>query len=209
MATILATGGAGTIAAMLVFLGAAALAFGAVFLAEFGDKSQLLILAWATRYPAGPVIIGLVAAAAVIQGVSVLVGAALGAVLPGQLVAVVAGIAFWTWRGDHDEEEEGEAATRGRRLAGIGLVAAVATTFIVGELGDKTMLVTFGLAAGQGALPTWIGSTLGEVAANLVAVVVGRQVGTRLSPRAVRLGSATLFAIGGIAVLAGALLGEA
>ena len=53
---------------MLVFLGAAALAFGAVFLAEFGDKSQLLILAWATRYPAVPVIVGLVIAAAFIQG---------------------------------------------------------------------------------------------------------------------------------------------
>ncbi len=198
---------------MLAFLGAAALAFGAIFVAEFGDKSQLLILAFATRYAARPVVLGLVLAAAFIQGVSVAVGAAAGAVLPTTAVAVVSGIAFlavavWTLRGDDDDEEE-EAATSAavKRLAGIGLVLTVAGTFVLSELGDKTMLATFALAATQGALPTWIGSTLGEVAANLVAVVVGRQVGHRLSARMVRIGSAVLFAVAGVAVLAGVLLG--
>ncbi len=200
---------------MIPFLAAAALAAGAVFVAEFGDKSQILILAFATRYPAGPVILGLVVAAAFIQGLSVLVGAAIGAVLPGQLVAVIAGLSFlavaaWTLRGDDDDQpEDAVAGTRGRRMVGLGLAATVAATFVIGELGDKTMLVTFGLAASQGALATWIGSTIGEVAANLVAVVVGRQVGARLSPRAVRLGSAALFALGGVVVLVGAALGGA
>ena len=64
---------------MLPFLAAVALAFGAIFIAEFGDKSQLLILAFASRYAARPVVLGLVLAAAAIQGVSVAVGAAAGA----------------------------------------------------------------------------------------------------------------------------------
>ena len=197
---------------MLPFLGAAALAFGALFVAEFGAKSQLLILAFATRYPARPVVLGLVLAAAFIQGISVAVGAVVGAALPQTLVAVVSGIAFlavaaWTLRGDDDEDDEHAArgaGASGRRLAGAGLVLTVAGTFVVGELGDKTMLATFALAASQGALPTWIGSTAGEIAANLVAVVVGRQVGHRLSPRVVRIGSAALFAIAGVVVLIGA-----
>ena len=199
---------------MLSFLGAAALAMGAIFVAEFGDKSQLLILAFATRYAWRPVVLGLVLAAAAIQGVSVLVGAAAGAVLPQTALALVSGVAFlavaaWTLRGDHHHEDEDheEVPSRNRRLAGLALVLTVAGTFVVGELGDKTMLATFALAATQGALPTWIGSTLGEIAANLVAVVVGRQVGERLSPRVVRLGSAALFAVAGVVVLAGALLG--
>ena len=196
---------------MIPFLAAVAIAAGAVFIAEFGDKSQLLILAFATRYRAGPVIAGLIVAVAFIQGISVLVGATIGALLPGQLVAIIAGLAFlavaaWTLRGDDGGAPEAAPSTKGR-LAGMGLAATVAATFVVGELGDKTMLVTFGLAAGQGALATWIGSTIGEVAANLVAVVVGRQVGARLSPRTVRLGSAALFALGGVAVLVGAALG--
>ena len=196
---------------MLSFLGAAALAFGAIFVAEFGDKSQLLILAFATRYAARPLIVGLVLAAALIQGLSVAVGAAAGAVLPTEAVAVVSGLAFlavaaWTLRDGEDEEGELDAPA-GNRLAGAGLVMTVAGTFVLAELGDKTMLATFALAATQGPLPTWIGSTGGEVAANLVAVWVGRQVGDRLSPTTVRVGSAALFALAGIAVLAGVMLG--
>ena len=43
-------------------------------------------------------------------------------------------------------------------------------------------------------------------AANLVAVAVGRQLGTRLSPRVIRIGSAVLFAFAGLLVLASALM---
>ena len=195
---------------MLPFLGAAALAFGAIFLAEFGDKSQLLVLAFATRYPWRPVVAGVVIAAAIIQGASVIVGAAVGAVLPEMVVAVVSGLAFlavaaWTLLGDDDDDEEGRPSLR--PLAGTALVLTVAGTFIAAELGDKTMLATFALAANQGPIPTWIGSTLGEVAANLVAVAVGRQLGHRLSPRLVRIGSAVVFALAGVAVLVGAFAG--
>ncbi len=87
-------------------------------------------------------------------------------------------------------------------------VMAASVAFFLAELGDKTMLATFALAATQGALPTWVGSAAGEVAANLVAVVVGRQVGHRLSQRAIRIGSAVLFALAGVIVLVGALAGS-
>jgi putative Ca2+/H+ antiporter (TMEM165/GDT1 family) len=195
---------------MLTFLGAAALAFGAIFVAEFGDKSQLLILAFATRYPWRPVVLGLVLAAALIQGVSVAIGAAAGAALPETAVGIVAGLAFlavaaWTLRGEDDEDEDEAGAARRAGLRGLALIGTVAATFIVGELGDKTMLATFALAASQGPIPTWVGSTAGEVAANVVAVVVGRQVGHRLSPRSVRIGSAALFAVAGVLVLLNAL----
>lgn len=197
---------------MLPFLGAVAIAAGAIFVAEFGDKSQLLILAFATRYPWRPIVLGLVLAAAVIQGISVIIGAAVGAILPAELVAIVSGLAFvvvaaWTLLGGDDDDAEADAARSPMPRAGIGLVATVAGTFVLAELGDKTMLATFALAASQGAVATWIGSVIGEVAANLVAVVVGRQLGTRLSPRAVRIGSAVLFAIAGVLILAAPLLG--
>lgn len=198
-----------------MFLGAVAVALGATFIAEFGDKSQLLILAFATRHDTRPVVAGLVLAAAVITAISVVVGAAVGAALPQTAVGVVAGLAFlavaaWTLLGSDDDEEEADEATEGASAtprSGVGLALAVAGAFLLGELGDKTMLATFALAASQGPIPTWIGATLGMIAANLVAVVVGRQVGQRLSPRVVRIGSGALFALAGLAVLLGALLG--
>ncbi len=195
---------------MLPFLGAAALALGAIFIAEFGDKSQLLVLAFATRHAALPVIAGIVVAAALVQGLSVAVGAALGAALPETLITVVAGVAFlsvaaWTlWARDDEEEPDVSAPAPGHRSA-IALAAVVAGTFIVGELGDKTMLATFALAARQDPIATWVGATTGMVAANLVAVAVGRQLGARLSPTVIRIGSAGLFAIAGVVVLVSAL----
>jgi putative Ca2+/H+ antiporter (TMEM165/GDT1 family) len=195
---------------MLPFLGAAAVAAGAIFVAEFGDKSQLLVLAFATRHAALPVIAGIVIAAAVVQGLSVAIGAALGAVLPETLIGVIAGGAFlavaaWTLRGDDDEAEESEAPNATQRRSGMALAGVVAATFVVGELGDKTMLATFALAARQDPVATWVGATAGMVAANLVAVVVGRQIGARISPRSVRIGSAVLFAAAGVLVIVTAL----
>jgi Ca2+/H+ antiporter, TMEM165/GDT1 family len=102
------------------FIAATVLAFGVVFVAEFGDKSQLLVLAFATRYPWRPVVAGVVLAAAVIQGVSVAVGAAVGAVLSETLIALVAGGAFlavaaWNLLGYDEESEDSERAGGVRR----------------------------------------------------------------------------------------------
>ena len=186
-----------------------AIAFGAVFVAEFGDKSQLIILAFATRYAWRPVVAGVVIAAALIQGISVAIGALVGAALPETAVGIVAGLAFlgvaaWTLRSEPDDDEGVLDASR--RMTGPAVVAVVAGAFIAAELGDKTMIATFALAASQGPLPTWVGSTLGEVAANLVAVAVGHRVGTRLPARTVRIGSAVLFALAGVLLLASAVL---
>ena len=52
------------------------LSFGVVFVAELGDKSQLMTLAFAARYPTLPVVLGITTASAAVMGVSVLVGAA-------------------------------------------------------------------------------------------------------------------------------------
>jgi putative Ca2+/H+ antiporter (TMEM165/GDT1 family) len=184
----------------------------AVFVAEFGDKSQLLILAFATRFPALPVIAGLVLATALLQALSVAVGAAVGAVLPTQLVAVVAGLAFigvglWTLRGEDDDDDDGAGVAEVGRRTALAVVATVASTIALGELGDKTMLVTFGLATTQGPVPTWLGATLGMVGASLIAVAVGRQLGARLDPARIRLVSGGLFIVGGVVVLVGAILG--
>jgi putative Ca2+/H+ antiporter (TMEM165/GDT1 family) len=193
-------------------LAAIAVSAVAVFVAEFGDKSQLLILAFATRFPALPVIAGLVLATALLQALSVAVGAAVGAVLPTQLVAVVAGLAFigvglWTLRGEDDDDDDGAGVAEVGRRTALAVVATVASTIALGELGDKTMLVTFGLATTQGPVPTWFGATLGMVGASLIAVAVGRQVGARLDPARIRLVSGGLFIVGGVVVLVGAILG--
>lgn len=93
------------------------LSFGVIFVAELGDKSQLMAMAFAARYKALPVLIGISIATAVTHAMSVALGAVVGSRLPTDAIAIIAGIAFlifaaWTLRGDALTEEEAEAAQR-------------------------------------------------------------------------------------------------
>jgi Ca2+/H+ antiporter, TMEM165/GDT1 family len=183
------------------------LSFGVVFVAELGDKSQLMTLAFAARYRLVPVLVGIAAAAAVIMALSVIVGAALGDVLPTDAMTVLAGLAFlafgaWTLR-EADDDEEAVAAPRRSGSA----VLTVGGAFVLAELGDKTMLATLTLAGTHSPWGTWAGAVVGMVAANLLAVAGGRALGSRLSGHTVRLAAAALFAVFGVVLLVDGLTG--
>ena len=82
--------------------------------------------------------------------------------------------------------------------AGKRAIIAVGTAFFLAELGDKTMLATITLATDHGWFGTWIGSTLGMVAADALAIVVGRALGKRLPENTIRIGAAVLFFVFGV-----------
>jgi putative Ca2+/H+ antiporter (TMEM165/GDT1 family) len=179
------------------------LSFGVIFVAELGDKSQLMALAFAARYKALPVLIGITLATAVVHAVSVGIGSVLGASIPTHTISIVAGVAFlgfaaWTLRGDSLDDDEAAKADRSTRSA----ILAASVAFFLAELGDKTMLATITLATTEGAVGTWAGSTLGMVAADAMAIVVGKQLGSRLPERAVKIGATALFVIFGVLLIA-------
>jgi putative Ca2+/H+ antiporter (TMEM165/GDT1 family) len=82
---------------------------------------------------------------------------------------------------------------------------AVGTAFFLAELGDKTMLATITLATREEPIGTWLGSTAGMVAADAIAIAIGKFLGTRLPERLVRYGAAAAFALFGAIVIVGAL----
>ncbi len=142
--------------------------FAVIFVAEMGDKSQLMALTFATRYRAVPILIGITIATASVHAVSVLVGALLAVSLPTHLLNVVAGVAFlgfaaWTWRGDTLSEDE---AAKVERQSNRSAIAAASGAFFLAELGDKTMLATITLASTDNPWWVWLGSTVGMVAAD-------------------------------------------
>jgi len=183
------------------------LSFGVIFVAELGDKSQLMALAFATRYRAWPVIAAITTATTIVHLGSVALGAGFSELLPGRWVNLVAALAFfafaaWTLRGDALSEEDRRRARQNARSAFL----TVGVAFFLAELGDKTMLATITLATQHGWIGVWVGSTLGMVAADALAIVIGRQLGTRLPERAVRYGAAALFAVFGGWLLVDALI---
>ncbi|KAB1915983.1 MULTISPECIES: TMEM165/GDT1 family protein [unclassified Micromonospora] len=181
------------------FLVALVVSFGVIFVAELGDKSQLMALTFATRFRPLPVLIGITVATAVVHLASVAIGYGLHAALPTEWISLVAGLAFlgfgaWTLRGDKLTEEEKRKAEKSSRHA----IVAVGVAFFLAELGDKTMLATITLATKYGWFGTWLGSTLGMVAADALAILVGRLLGRHLPEKAIRYGAAVLFAISGL-----------
>ncbi len=149
-------------------------AFGLVFLAELGDKSQIVCMTLAARYGARPVVAGAVLAFALLNAVGVLVGAAVGAYVPTSVVdlvviALFAGFGLKALWSAGEEDDEDVDATDNRRPFAL----AFTMTFF-SELGDKTQIAVAGLAATQGALGTWLGATLALTATSVLGVVAGR-----------------------------------
>ena len=181
------------------------LSFAVIFVAELGDKSQLMALAFATRYRPIDVLVGISIATLLVHLGSVLLGAVVATALPTRAISIVAGLAFfvfaaWTLRGDTLDDEE---AAKASRTTG-SIIVAVGTAFFLAELGDKTMLATITLATREEPVGTWLGSTAGMVAADAIAIAVGRLLGSRLPERAIRFGAAAAFAIfGAILILEG------
>jgi putative Ca2+/H+ antiporter (TMEM165/GDT1 family) len=174
-----------------------ALAF--VTIAEMGDKTQLVSLAFATRFKPTLVILGVFIATLAVHLFSVAIGEVLGVALPTFWIAIAAGLAFigfgvWTIRGD--ELEDGE---QGGRFAKYGPLLTVAATFFIAELGDKTMLTTITIASQEMSfIPVWLGSTLGMVIADGLAILIGVAFGRRLPERIIKLGAAAIFIIFGL-----------
>ena len=179
------------------------LSFGVIFLAELGDKSQLMAMAFATRYRALTVLVAVTLATLLVHAGSVLLGSAFALALPTAAIQVVAGLAFlvfaaWTLRGDKLGDDDEDRATRTGRWA----VLTIGTAFFLAELGDKTMLATITLATTEAPLAVWLGSTAGMVAADALAIGLGAILGTRLPERAIRIFAAATFVVFGALLIA-------
>ena len=146
------------------------------FIAEMGDKTQLMLIALTSKYKLRDIILGTAAAILVLNGLAVLAGGLVSEFIPEWLIKTVAALAFLyfaaaTITGDDDEDEEEGSKTK-IQFAPL----AVFCTFFVAELGDKTQLtaITFGANEGMGAaFVVWIGCSLGLFTADILGMLVG------------------------------------
>ena len=167
-----------------------------IFIAELGDKTQLVALTLATCYNTGVVLWGIFWATLAVHVFSAGIGWFIGGRLPVEWIKFVAGLAFiafgfWTLRGDHLDDEEESCKT------GIHPFWLVFTTFFMAELGDKTMLSTVTLASTKPFLPVWLGSTVGMVISDGLAIIVGKMLHAKLPEKAVKIGASLIFFVFG------------
>lgn len=161
---------------MLQWLWAAVTTFGVIFLAELGDKSQLVCMTLAARHRRWPVLIGAVAAFVVLNSLAVIFGVGLAHWIPERLLAglvallfAVFGVIALTAREDGEDAPE-------RAWSHHGIIAATFSMIFLAEMGDKTQLAVAGLAATLPALAVWTGATLALALTSALGVWVGSRL---------------------------------
>ncbi|TLF78522.1 TMEM165/GDT1 family protein [Nocardia cyriacigeorgica] len=183
------------------------LSIGIVFLAELGDKSQLMALTFALRYRWWVVLGGIATATAAVHVISVAVGHFLGSALPTTAIALVAALTFlavgvWTLR-EHLDPADEEETPKVSRFTTAAPFLVVLSAFLLAELGDRTMFATAALATDYDWAGVWLGSTIGMVAADALAIAAGILVGKHLPEHAIGIGSGLLFLFFGSLTLTG------
>jgi putative Ca2+/H+ antiporter (TMEM165/GDT1 family) len=177
-----------------------------VVLAEMGDKTQLLAMAFACRYPAKTVLAGVLVATLVNHLLAVVVGSWLTNIVPLDTIQIAASASFiffglWTLRGDRLEGED--------KKYKFNPFWTVAIAFFFAEMGDKTQLATVALAAKyQSIIPIWLGTTAAMLVADAFGIVVGVVLGKKIPERFVKWFAAVIFIFFGIVGLYDSLPGR-
>ncbi|HWR42234.1 TMEM165/GDT1 family protein [Sporomusa sp.] len=167
-----------------------------VILAEMGDKTQLLAMAFATRYCWRTVMWGVFAATILNHLFAVVVGSYLTHFIPMNYIQVAAAVSFiifglWTIRGDELNGED--------RACKRSPFWTVAIAFFIAEMGDKTQLATVALAAQFNTIiPVWLGTTTGMMVADGIGIIIGIVLGKRIPERAVKWFAAIIFILFGL-----------
>ncbi|MDW7671466.1 MAG: TMEM165/GDT1 family protein [Bacillota bacterium] len=176
-------------------------AFLLIFVAEMGDKTQILAMAFATQYPVKKVLAGIFAGVLLNHGLAVVLGSLLSTLIPLNSIQIIAGFAFvgfalWTLK------PEADAADNTTGAASYGPVVTVAAAFFIGELGDKTQLAVITLSVDT-VYPLFIlaGAVLGMLVTGGMGIFIGKRLGDRTPDFVIKLAASGIFLIFGVAKL--------
>lgn len=169
---------------------------------EMGDKTQLLALVLASRFRKPWVIMaGILVATILNHGLASWAGQWISTTIPAVTLKWVLAMSFFAFAGwvlipDKDDEEVHQSN------AGAFVVTLV--SFFLAEMGDKTQLSTVALAARFGNF-FWVtlGTTLGMLIADGLAVFMGDKITQKISLKWMRWIASGLFIIFGVLILVG------
>jgi len=175
-------------------------AFALIFIAEMGDKTQILVMAFATKYHVKKVLIGIFIGSLLNHGIAVFLGNTLFKMVDPNLLQIVAGFAFilfaiWNLK-MADEEEQVDKKNK------YGPIVTVAIALFIGELGDKTQLTAITLAASsQYPLFILMGTVSGMVVTGAVGIYFGIKLGSKIPELFIKISAAVIFYLFGFVKL--------
>lgn len=172
-------------------------AFLLIFIAEMGDKTQIMAMAFATQYKIMPILIGVSIGSFLNHGLAIMLGSMLTQFIPLEALQLVAGVLFVTFGllslSIAEKEEDGLKDKK------MGAVMTVALAFFLGELGDKTQLTALTLST-QSVLPylTLMGTVSGMVVVSSIGIFIGAKLGDKIPEPVIRVGAFLIFMVFGL-----------
>lgn len=175
------------------------------FIAEMGDKTQLMLMAMTSRFKLRDIILGTAAAVLVLNGLAVLAGGLVSELVPEWSIKLVAALAFlyFSWsslKDDEEEKEEEDVSAKKGRFAALSVFG----TFFVAELGDKTQLtaITFAADAGmKNAVVVWLACSVGLFAADILGMLLGILLKNKMPEGFLNTLAFVIFAVFGVITL--------
>jgi len=167
-----------------------------VVLAEMGDKTQLLAMAFAAKFSASKVLLAVFLATIINHALAVVLGHFLTVIIPMTVITFAAALSFivfglWTIRVDKLEGED-------KKESRFGPVVTVAIAFFLAEMGDKTQLATISLAVEyQNMFNVLMGTTLGMVVADTIGIIIGVVLRKHIPEKTIKWFSAVVFVLFG------------
>ncbi len=169
-----------------------------VFAGEMGDKTQLLALVLAARYRKPWLILGGVCVATLINhAMAAYAGAWFAEFFTEKTLLWILAITFLifaVWILIPDKEEELNSAGH------MGVFMTTVIAFFIAEMGDKTQFVTIALGARYAnTMMVIVGTTVGMMGSNALAIFFGHKFLSRIPMKWVRLFTSLLFILFSVA----------
>lgn len=180
-------------------------AFLLVFVAEMGDKSQLLSMAFATKYKLSTVIIGIALGIGLNHGLAIIAADFLSRYVNIDYIHILASAIFIIFglssmKLEYDEEEEEEKGY----LKDFGPVITIASTFFVGELGDKTQILAMTIGAmADNKFLVFLATFSSMMVVSIIGIFVGRILKKKIPEVTMNIIASVLFLFFGMTSLWG------
>jgi len=180
-----------------------------VFISELGDKTQLLVLSFSSKTKAKNIILGVALGSLISHGIAILFGSTLSILNNIQfqqtlkfithISFILFGILSFISINKTDSEDSNKFIDKILRTH-LNYTTIIALSIIIGEFGDKTFLSSIGLGIQYPyyKISLIIGSVLGMVLSNSLALIFGKLLLSKISEKSIKTLSGTLFIIFGI-----------
>ena len=177
--------------------------FGVIGVAELGDKTQVLAVMLAARFRRPlAILLGILLASVISQAIATALGHWLGDAITPSRLRWISGITMLVMAAWSLRPSRLEAKDEMRSTVRFGAFVSTAIAFVVAEMGDRTQFATAALAAHYDSF--WAVMLASSLALTIVAapmVWIGHYAADRLPLKAMRLGSAAVFAAVGLWIL--------